>query len=145
MLGELMKTNDCHYQHFASHHTGSITKPDMAFSSWPQQHRVKSLHLCFYFLFFLKWDCDSVTRSSAVPHGIICQIWQSIAQWFQDYRGGEIFPKGSIKVKKRKVFHNKRCFRINPFIRYYQIYACYYLQQQWLYGCETNYLSIQRQ
>lgn len=103
--GELMKTNDCHYRHFTSHHTGSITKPDMAFPSWPQRRRVKTLHLCFHFFFL--WDCDSVTCRSTVPRGIMCQIRQSIAQCFQDYRGGGDISHRIHQGEKREVFYSR--------------------------------------
>lgn len=44
-LGEVMKTNGCHYKHFTSYCTCSITKPNKTFSSW--QH-TPSLLLPFY-------------------------------------------------------------------------------------------------
>lgn len=62
-----MKTNGCHYRHYTSYRTGSITKPDKELSSWPTWFRGETLHLGFYF--FIPNDCDAVTYGSAVPKG----------------------------------------------------------------------------
>lgn len=62
-----MKTNGCHYEHFTSYCTGSITKPDVAFSSWPTWYGGETLHLCVYF--FILQDCDAGTSGAAIPKG----------------------------------------------------------------------------
>lgn len=96
-----MKTNGCHYEHFTSYCTGSITKPDKEFSSWPTRYRRETLHLCFYF--FILRDCDAVTYGSTVPKGKMCQIRYYIAQWVQHYsntaRVIKLFPTGPTNAK----------------------------------------------
>lgn len=103
-LGEVMKTNGCHYERFTSYHTGSITKPDKALSSWPTWQRVEPLHLCFYFFILRDWDV--MTCHSATPKGKMCQMWYCIAQWVEcNTNTSTLFP-----TRPNHALKYKRCF-----------------------------------